>query len=67
MAAGMEDTLRSSSSSVLVTGNATVFSRVRALEASRAVISASTRMRSSSSVRSLSPGRGTGARPEQLA
>ncbi len=41
MAAGMEDTPRSNSSSVLVTGNATVFSRVRALGASRAVISAS--------------------------
>ena len=32
-----------------MTGNAAVFSRVRALEASRAVISASTRVRSSSS------------------
>ena len=40
---------RSNSSRVLTTGNAAVLSRVRALEASRAVISASMRVRSSSS------------------
>ena len=45
----MEEALRSNSSRVLVTGNAAALSRVRALEASRAVISASTRVRSSSS------------------
>ena len=49
MAGGIEDTVRSNSSRVLITGNAAVLSRVRALEASRAVISASTRVRSSSS------------------
>jgi hypothetical protein len=46
---GMEHADRSSSSSVLVTGNAAAFMRVRALEASQAVISASIRVRSSSS------------------
>ena len=45
----MEHADRSSSSRVLITGNAAVFIRVRALEASRAVISASIRVRSSSS------------------
>ena len=45
----MEHADRSSSSSVLATGNAAAFIRVRALEASRAVISASIRVRSSSS------------------
>jgi hypothetical protein len=45
----MDDAPRSKSSSVLVTGNAAALSLVRALEASRAVISASTRVRSSSS------------------
>ena len=49
MAPGIVDALRSNSSRVLVTGNAAFFSLVRALEASRAVISASTRVRSSSS------------------
>ena len=49
MAGLIEDTARSNSSRVLTTGNAAVLSRVRALEASRAVISASTRVRSSSS------------------
>ena len=49
MGPGMEQADRSSSSRVLITGNAAVFIRVRALEASRAVISASIRVRSSSS------------------
>ena len=49
MAGGIEDTARSNSSRVLTTGNAAVLSRVRALEASRAAISASTRVRNSSS------------------
>ena len=49
MGPGMEQAFRSSSSSVLITGNAAVFIRVRALDASRAVISASIRVRSSSS------------------
>ena len=43
------DTVRSNSSRVLMTGNVAVLSRVRALEASRAAISASIRVRSSSS------------------
>ena len=47
-AAGIVEAARSNSSRVLTTGNAAVLSRVRALEASRAVISASTRVRSSS-------------------
>jgi hypothetical protein len=46
---GTVDTPRSNSSRVLVTGNAAALRRVRALEASRALISASTRVRSSSS------------------
>ena len=57
MAPGTEDALRSNSSRVLVTGNVAFFIRVRALEASRAVISASTRVRSSSSVPTAGCGR----------
>jgi hypothetical protein len=49
VALGTEDTPRPDSSRVLVTGNAALRSLVRALEASRALISASTRVRSSSS------------------
>src|SRR5436309_2617930 len=45
----MEQAERSSSARVLMTGNAALFIRVRALEASRAASSASIRMRSSSS------------------
>ena len=46
---GAGDAMRPDSSRVLVTGNAACFMRVRALEASRAVISAPARVRSSSS------------------
>ncbi len=49
MAPGIEEAVRSNSSSVLVTGKVACFMRVAALEASRAVISASIRVRSSSS------------------
>ena len=46
---GIEEAATSNSSRVLVTGNAACRSRVRALEASRAAISASTRVRRNSS------------------
>ncbi|MFL6044408.1 MAG: hypothetical protein ACJ72M_04745 [Propionibacteriaceae bacterium] len=46
---GTEEAVRSNSSNVLVTGNIAWRGRVRALEASRAAISASTRVRSNSS------------------
>src|SRR5688572_21735262 len=45
----MEELARSNSARVLATGNAAVRIRLRALDSSRAVISASTRVRSSSS------------------